>query len=213
MNLEGTTAMNSTTSPHAAGPYDVVADMTRAVSAAIRQAANAVAHVVTGEQFDRIIVYPDVAGWSGATDDLAMTYRPRHTQAVLLLAGAAAQVEMLERITYDDRDDIVNLVADCCSDDLREVASMGLDDPRPEIHADALVRHFWPAIIRLTDALLEAPGHELTYDQVLTALGPRLGAIGTRAHLRQIDRATRDYARGTRRIYDAEAYSYADHDA
>lgn len=202
--------MNRTTTTQPAGHHDLATDTTLAVSSAFHEAGHAVAHIVTGHDFDRVIIYPVAAGWCGATDpDPTMPHRSYNTEALLLLAGAAAQVEMLERTTFEDRDDIVVKVVDCCSDDLGEVASMGLDDLRPEIHAAAIVRHWWPAILRLTTAILEAPGNELSYDQCLAVLGPRLGAIGTRAHLREIQRVTGEYAAGARRLYDPAAHGYA----
>lgn len=203
---------NTTTDPQSAGTHDLATDMTLAVSSAVHEAGHALAHIVTGHTFDRVIVYPSFAGWSGATDPAPNTTRQDHfTQAITLLLGPAAQVEFFERTTFEDRDDIVNFVASCSSDDLDELASLGLEGTVAEIQATAIVRHWWPAILRLTTAILEAPGKELSYDECLSVLGPRLGAIGSRAHHREIRRVTAEYAAGALPIYDPETHGYADH--
>lgn len=188
-------------------------DITLAITAAIHEAGHAVAHVVVGRVFDRVTVRKDATGWTGSVDPVPGALIPGHqfmTEAIIFLAGAGAQVELLERITDASRDDIVDFVEDCACHDLNEVASLGVDDLRAEIEAVAMVRNWWPAIHRLAKAILGAPDSTLDYDQVLDVLGPRLGAVGTRAHRRQVKRAARNYTRGTRRIYDPAVHAFAD---
>lgn len=196
-----------------ANPRDQPTDLTTAVIAAIHEAGHAVAHVVVGEVFDRVTIYPDATGWSGSVDPVpgaTIHYWQHLTQAVILLAGATAQVELLELTANGRRDDILDFVADCAHHDFNEVATLTVDELRAEVEAIALVRHWWPAIHGLAKAILEAPDTTLDYDQCLAVVGPRLGAVGTRAHRRQVKRAAHDYARGTRRIYDPPVHAFAD---
>lgn len=188
-------------------------DITLAITAATHEAGHAVAYAVVGRAFDRVTVRKDAAGWTGSVDPVPGARVAGHqfmTEAIIFLAGAAAQVEFLERITDADRDDIVDFVEDCSRHDLDELASMGVQELRAEIEAIALVRNWWPAIHRLARAILEAPGTTLDYNACLDILGPRLGAVGTRAHYRQVKRVAREYTRGTRRIYDPTAQEFAD---
>src|SRR5665647_920674 len=200
--------MTPTTNRAATADQAWATDITLAITAAIHEAGHAVAHVVVGRAFDRVTVRKDATGWTGSVDPEPGARIPDHqfmTEAVILLAGGSAQVELLERITDANRDDIVGFARSSSSHDLNEVAALGVDELRAEIHAVALVRHWWSSIHRLAKAITEAPGTTLGYDEVLDVLGPRLGAVGTRAHRRQLDRAARDYAAGTRLTYVLEA--------
>ena len=193
--------MTLTTNRDATTAHSWAEDVKLSITAAIHEAGHAVACVIAGREFDKVSIRRDVAGWTGSVDPVPGTLVHAHEfmiEALILLAGATAQVEFLERTTDEPRDDIIGFVADCSRHDLDQVASLGINQLAAEIHAVGLVRNFWPAIVRLAQAITEAPGMTLSYDEVLDVLGPRLGRAGTRAHLRHFDQAARDYATGPR---------------
>jgi len=177
------------------------ADVKLSITAAVHEAGHAVACVIAAREFDKVSIRRDAGGWSGSVDPIPgdlIAPSEFMIEALILLAGATAQVEFLERTTDEPRDDIIGFVADCSRHDLDQVASLGINQLAAEIHAVGLARHFWPSIVLLARAITEAPGMTLSYDEVLDVLGPRLGRAGTRAHLRHFDQAARDYATGPR---------------
>ena len=170
------------------------------LNAAVHAAGHAVAHVVAGELFDHVTIRHDAAGgWTGCTNP-PPGLMPRsgrwQDDAAIILGGPAAQLQLLDRITDGDRADNVNAVVDDGRDEFGDIASLDVDEARAEIQAVALIRHWWPATLRLTRAILEAPEFTLSYDECVTVLGTRITGVGTRAHQRHARAVQRAYAGG-----------------
>ncbi|MDY0331143.1 MAG: hypothetical protein RBR52_11705 [Thiomonas sp.] len=125
---------------------------------ACHEAAHAVAALHFGARLDKIQI--DTRG--GQCDFSAPSWWTDRTDAVALLVGPLASVRVLKknRLARILLSQDYEIACELCRDDQELWAAM--DDAR------ALLREFWPQIQQIASALLEAPGQELSGDEVMS---------------------------------------------
>ena len=184
------------------------------IIAAVHEAAHVVAHLVTGETFSHVEIREDPAGgWSGSTYPVpGSTVRPfrQHDEAVVFLAGPAAQYQLIQDLTGLPHEDLIDPLTFGALTDYSAVRALRTDAVRAEVHAVVLATYWQNTIHRVAVAIVEAPGTTLDYEQCLAVTGPRMPTAFTQAHQRQIDRAYRAYIHGALPLYEPLAQELAD---
>lgn len=172
--------------------------LTSPLSAAVHAAGHALVALVADAPFDRVTIRHDPAStWTGCPPP-GLTPRGGSWQAdaPLILGGPLAQLEHLTRTGTGTRACNIAAIRAMHRDEFNDIAALNINELHAEARAAAVIQHWWPQVLSLAKAILEAPDTTLTHAQCLALIGARTTGIGTLAHQRHVRGVQGQYSGG-----------------